>query len=162
MKYFIALLFCIICGMQFAFAETLPPKGYYDVKPEEYPVLFEYLNNHANQLFEEFNPGILEAYHWGPSASYTIYKDGTIEKSYFTSRQIEKVVKQTSIAPFPKELETDRIKVSLILFKDKESQITIDFNEIFGLVEITIYKDHDKNRWFKKKHSINIPKAKKS
>ncbi len=137
--------------MQIAFAETLPPKGYYDVKPEEYPVLFEYLNNHANQLFEEFNPGILEAYHWGPSASYTIYKDGTIEKSYFTSRQIEKVVKQTPIAPFPKELEADRIKVSLILFKQKFTEIKVYFWGLDQLANITISKDHEKKPWFKKK-----------
>ncbi len=151
MKYFIALLFCIICGVQVALAETLPPKDSYFASKEEYPVLHEYLNNYAALLFENFNPGILEAYHWGPAASYTIYKDGTIEKSYFTSRQIEKVVKQTPIAPFPKELEADRIKVSLILFKQKFTEIKVYFWGLDQLANITISKDHEKKPWFKKK-----------
>ena len=136
--------------MQFAFAETLPPKGFYHLNKEDYPVLFGYLNNYANQLFEKFNPGIFEAYNWGTIAFYYINQDGSIDGN-FLDRQLERVVKQTTPPKFPKELETDKIKVHLVLIKSKYPEINVDYWQNHSYAYISIYKAPQPKLWFKKK-----------
>ena len=157
MKNFIALIFIFVLGMQMAFAETLPPKGYYDVKPEDYPILFEYMNNYAKQLFEEFNPGILWANHGGGVGTYTINKDGTISDipdyldDHVCTRYLKKLILKTTPPPFPEELEADKIKIDLALFRTDFTEIKVNYWAFEDKGYIRLYKDHQWKFWFKKK-----------
>ena len=155
MKNFIALIFIFILGMQMAFAETLPPKGYYDVKPEDYPVLFEYMNNYAKQLFEEFNPNKFWLYGFGTVEFYQIDNDGFIhdlsKPENFYDRELIRIVKRLPPKPLPKQLEINKIKIWLVLIRNKQDKFKIDYNPINECIEITIYKDHQRKSWFKKK-----------
>ena len=157
MKNFIALIFIFILGMQTAFAETLPPKGYYDVTPENYPVLFGYLEDYANKLFEDYNPGILWAYHGGGVGTYTINKDGTISDipeyldDHVCTRYLKKLILKTTPPPFPKELEADKIKIQLWLFRNKYTNTNVYYSPILEFVNISLSKGHQWKYWLKKK-----------
>ena len=157
MKNFIALIFIFILGMQTAFAETLPPKGYYDVTPENYPVLFGYLEDYANKLFEDYNPGILWAYHGGGVGTYTINKDGTISDipeyldDHVCTRYLKKLILKTTPPPFPKELEADKIKIQLWLFRNKYTNTNVYYSPILEFVNISLSKGHQWKFWLKKK-----------
>lgn len=157
MKFFIALIFIFVLGMQMAFAETLPPKGYYDVTPENYPVLFGYLEDYANKLFEDYNPGILWAYHGGGVGTYTINKDGTISDipdyldEHVCTRYLKKLILKTTPPPFPEELEADKIKIQLWLFRNKYTEIDLDYDQYHECADISLSKDHQRKSWFKKK-----------
>ena len=152
MKNFIALIFIFILGMQMAFAETLPPKGYYDVKPEDYPILFGYVEDYANKLFEDYNPSIFWAYSIGEDGIYFINNDGSLTiPDYLGNRHLKKLILKTPPPPFPKELKADKIKIDLGIFRTDFTDINIYYSSIQELVHISLSKDHQWKFWFKKK-----------
>ena len=154
MKNFIALIFIFVLGMQMAFAETLPPKGYYDVKPEDYPILFGYVEDYANKLFEDYNPSIFWAPRVGPEDIYYINKDGSITEffdEHKTDKRLKKLILSISPSPFPKELEAEKIKIHLILFKENFNKINIYYFASRETFWITLYKPYQRKSWFKKK-----------
>lgn len=160
MKKFIVSVFSLLLlfANGLAYAETLPPKGSYVINTDDYPLLYKYMEDYANQLFEKFNPGIFWVHNYGTMDAYYIHKDGTVSNLSDTKgsqeRLLRKLVLDNPPPPFPKDLEADRITVDLALLRGYEDDIRYYYSPSRQVANITLTKERQKKKWFKKNGTI--------
>ena len=147
------ILFLIFLTSGFAYAEKLPPQQYrYKFSQESNPVLYKYLENYQNQLYDAFDTGKFREKEWGISYIYTINKDGSISDfiEYDNLSKPELYVRQVILdnppPPFPANLEAEKIRIRTSLYKTPYDEKDVEYYAYNSRAYVQVYKGYKEKK----------------